>query len=244
MKILFLHITSDLEGPGTRKPAHPRHKLPPLDLGYCMSIARDLGHEPLLIDTGVEDASTGMITQLVSDQGVALVIIKPDVLGTGRARALAEEIKRSSRAVIIALGPVVTAYPGSYVNEMSAVDAAIVGEPETTFSAAAGRIERGENLAGIPGLYVRSHGTPAAMEPVICAGGLDELPFPAHEEFLKRPYTFLYPLKRREKRRFAVMMTSRDARTPARIARRSSGCPRARATGRVRSATSSRRSSS
>jgi radical SAM superfamily enzyme YgiQ (UPF0313 family) len=209
MKVCFINLTIDIDKQLAGKYLHPRHKLPPIDVGYCISAVEDMGHTAMFMDSSVEELSFKKIAGRLSEEKPAAVFIKPNILTYDITKNLINKIKASLDSPVILFGGVVSASPEMFINKDSLADIAILGEPEQTLKEILSKIESSSLLAGIPGTcYMENGGMVKEIARRYCTS-LDELSFPRHEYFLSRKYSFLYPLALKQKMKFALMLTTR-----------------------------------
>lgn len=209
MKILFINLTVDADNNREKRYSHPRHKLPPLDIGYCAAIAEQEGHEARFCDTWVEKLSLNELTETAAKYAPDIVVIKPEILTFALTLKLAEMLKGRLDTVITVMGPVATTNPEEFVTVNGPIDAAIIGEPEETFRELLKRRGGAMDISGMPGLRARNGAeviNGRAREPI---GDLDSLPLPLHKILLEKKYTFQYPVKQSGKVKFAAVLATR-----------------------------------
>lgn len=209
MRTVFLNITSDVVCRDAC--LHPRHKLPPADLGCSISLARLAGHEVAFIDTWVEPLSMDELLGRISSLAPALLVIRP---GLQTEDIVADLVRRLRAAVggslaIVAMGGYATSSPGAFINAASAIDLLVNGEPEMTMQEILDCRARGNKLTGIAGTIHYTDGRMVREPDRPLISDLDSLPQPAHDLFCGRGYTFLYPVQQKKKISFASVMTSR-----------------------------------
>lgn len=93
------------------------------------------------------------------------------------------------RARIIMGGPHPTLLPDEIMANET-VDAAVVGEGETTIVEIARRYEAGEDLEGVKGVHWRRNGEVIVNEPREFCNNLDQIPFPDRTMFRQENYGF------------------------------------------------------
>ena len=158
----------------------------PLGLGCVAAAAREAGHSvrvldlidakdtaPALADAirGFNPGAIGISLRNIDDQNMR----SPQVFFTDAA-GIIEEVRRLCDAPIILGGAGYSMYPEALLG-CSAADMGISGEGEGTITQVLARLERGEALIGIPGLYLSGQG---GSERVF-AGNLDGFPLPGPE---------------------------------------------------------------
>ena len=158
---------------------------PPLGVAYLAGAARRAGFPVSIIEAHAQDLSHQQVA-------IAIANIKPDVVGITSTTfnwPVVAELARSVRraypsAGIWVGGPQLSLYPEECMDAEAAVDVAVLGEGDETVVELLERLERGEELAGVPGTLVRGHGEDGAGEVVAGPGRapiaeLDTLALPA-----------------------------------------------------------------
>lgn len=213
MKILFINITTNFNNSANTKYPHPRHILPPLDIGYCAALLEKSGHKVSFIDTALGHYSISEVEKEIIENNVDIVVLKPCIMTYRITLELAKEIRARYSSYIICMGPMASTSPDFFVSEKSPVDLCIIGEPEYTLSEVVQELKNGDgtaNIAGTAHFYQRL----VIESPGELCGSLDSLPFPKHDFFIDRGYSFQYPLQMNSKRKFAAMLTSRGCPYP------------------------------
>jgi len=158
----------------------------PLPLGLnCVAVAaRNAGHDVRVIDLMTEKDNRSSVRE-------AIVAFHPEIIGISvrniddqnmeNPRFLLDQVKKVvtdcrnfSGVPIILGGAGYSIFPESALNYLEA-DMGIQGEGEMSFPLLLDRIERGVDLSGIPGLYVRGLGLQGKRSFV---KNLDRLPLP------------------------------------------------------------------
>lgn len=114
-----------------------------------------------------------------------LLSMSPDVLGltvtSGNvedSRRLISKMKVSRPDIVVAAGGIhPTLFDRLMLEKIPELDFCLRGEGEESFSALCQRLQKGEDVAGLPGLSYRSNGAVVRGEPQVVAD-LDGLPFP------------------------------------------------------------------
>ncbi|MDQ5987533.1 MAG: 2-hydroxyethylphosphonate methyltransferase [Syntrophus sp. SKADARSKE-3] len=163
-----------------------RMNILPLPLGLnCVAVAtRNAGHLVLLLDLMAEKDSKLAIME-------AITSFCPDVIGISvrnidsqnmdspillldQVKDVIDDCRTLSIAPIILGGAGYSIYPESALEYLEA-DMGIQGEGEVAFPVLLDKIQRGADLSGTPGLYLRGLGPQGKR---LYAEGLDELPLP------------------------------------------------------------------
>lgn len=152
----------------------------PLGIMYLASVARRLGHEVDLLDLRI------VANEEVKPRLDALMASKPGVIGFSAHSHHATTVRRLSAyvrrqepdALLLAGGPLATANT-DWVLENVPVDAAVIGEAETTFTDILNSRRDSRDWRGLPGLAHRADGKVVVNEPAAPITDLDSLPQPA-----------------------------------------------------------------
>lgn len=139
----------------------------PLGLHYVAAATRDKGHEVLILDLMTQADSRLTISRTIESfhpEVIGISIRNIDDQVMHGARFLLEEVKdvvrycRSSSAAPIVLGGAgYSIFPQAVLAYLNA-DMGIEGEGEAAFPQLLERLERGADLAGLPGLYRKGQG--------------------------------------------------------------------------------------
>ena len=160
----------------------------PMGLACIAAAARRAGHDVIVKDMRpVEKTSVlsetikefypdviGISVRNIDDQNME----EPSFLLDEAASALAE-CRKLSKAPIVLGGAGFSIFPEAALSYVGA-DMGIEGEGEIAFPALLDRLERGEDLAGLPGLHVAGQGLQGKRSFVRT---LDGLPFPDYGDF-------------------------------------------------------------
>ncbi len=207
MKVLFINITNNLKYHTNSKFSHPRHLLPPIDIGYCVALLEKAGYEISFIDTAIERYNIRGIGEKIIGEDVDVAVLKPHIMTYQLTLELAKEIRTYCR-YIICMGPVVSTSPDFFIFEESPIDLCIIGEPEYTLLEVFEKIKNGDNITNIAGT-VYFYQKLVVTSPRDLCNNLDALPFPKHELFINRGYFIQYPMRINSREKFGVMLTSR-----------------------------------
>ncbi|HCC47594.1 MAG TPA: hypothetical protein DEQ38_05695 [Elusimicrobia bacterium] len=191
--------------------------VPPLGILYlAASLRARLGAEVRLIDAYFESDAPGAAARAVRE-------LKPDVVGISCLTAesplaykIAAAVKAESPGTAVVLGgPHPSSDPGDALTT-PAVDAAVLGEGEETFTelvslikAAGPEWKKPENLRRVPGLAFRGEGGVEFSAPRPPIQDLDSLPFPAWDLLDYRRYWQVNGMSTMGNRAYLPMTTSR-----------------------------------
>ena len=207
MKIFFINITKNLEINTDKKLFHPRHILPPIDVGYCASLLEKAGYETLFIDTAIERYNILGICEKIIGEHVDVVVLKPNIMTYRLTLELARELKPYCQH-IICMGPVASMSVDFFIFDKSSIDFCIIGEPEYTLLEVINRIKNGQNVMHVAGAAYYNCKLIVETPRDLCEN-LDFLPYPKHELFIDKGYSFHYPINVNGKIKFGVILTSR-----------------------------------
>ena len=154
----------------------------PINLLSLAAAVREAGHQPVVWDFEVEPFSEKIVKQRAA-------ALQPGLVGlTGLtanikigARILGWIKEAAPGAFTVVGGPHGSALPERTLAEFPSIDAVVVGEGELTWVELAGRLERGESLAGTAGLCRREGETIVLEAPRERIRDLDTLPLPARD---------------------------------------------------------------
>jgi len=185
---------------------YPRHILPPMDIGYAAAVLDKEGFKTHFIDLEIEKKNSKSISSFLKKENINVLIIKSDIQVIKQALDLIRKIKGKRKA--IAMGPSMTLLPELFINKKSPIDIGIRYEPEYVLGYVLKSIKEGKdcyNLRGIVYLDKKIIINPKRS----LINNLDKLPFPKHEFFLNKNYSFYYPTSVRRKQRLGFVLTSR-----------------------------------
>lgn len=182
----------------------------PLGVLYLASSIRETGgHTPHIFDMNVE---SGGIPGVLSFAGK----FKPDIIGISARthetiimHELANQLKNTgSHAKIIVGGP----HPSAYVEETltdKAIDIAVIGEGEATFSELVPLLESGTDYSEVRGIALMKDGHVVKTEPRPFIEDLNTIPFPAWDLLKLGEYWKLSSFGRLGPRRYMSIFSSR-----------------------------------
>lgn len=201
MIITFINLKPNI------KSNHPRHILPPLDIGYCASLLEKRGNKVNLIDLRVKDYSINEIIHYTKEKKTDLMIIKPMIHTVEFTLRLAKKVKNKVKKIIL-IGHFSSLYYRSFISEYSGVDLVILNEPELTLLEFVENYKRDKNTNKIRGIAYYNNKI-VKTKPRDLIKDLDSLPFPKHELFVNKGYTFYYPVNIKKKINVGYILSSR-----------------------------------
>ncbi|MHB8908505.1 MAG: B12-binding domain-containing radical SAM protein [Syntrophales bacterium] len=179
--------------------------LVPLPLGLnCVAMAAQTsGHDVRVLDLMAEADSPSIVRDTVASFGPEVIGISvrniDDQAREGRfllddARRIVRECRRLTGAPIVLGGAGYSIFPEGVLDYLEA-DMGVRGEGEVVFPALLARLERREDLAGTPGLYLRDRGPQGKRT---FADDLDSLPVSgAHAFITSRDPDLMLPFQTR-----------------------------------------------
>ncbi len=146
-------------------------------------------HDIRLIDMALDHLTVDQVVERVGR-------FHPDLIGLGvrtveaaTMHALARKLKKTLPEVpIVAGGPHPTAIPQAVLSDR-AIDCAVIGEGEVTFTELVDRVARGQTWKGLAGCAWRDEDTVRLGPPRPLVEDLDSLPFPAWDLLDLRAYS-------------------------------------------------------
>jgi radical SAM superfamily enzyme YgiQ (UPF0313 family) len=199
-KILFLRLSS----PDVYR-AHPRNLLPPLQLGYMISLVKN-NYEVHFIDCRITSLTIDEIAKKTLDFNPDLIVSTFFTYDYRYAMRFFNEIKKEINPLILCIGHHASCAPRSLIFEGSPVDYLLLGECELDFVKFLEYLETNEYLEKINSLFSlkkKDIPKPAMIE------NLDSLPFPRHELFNSKFYRSVYPLKIKKRIEWGYMLSTR-----------------------------------
>jgi radical SAM superfamily enzyme YgiQ (UPF0313 family) len=168
----------------------PNQESPPLGIGYLLAVAKQRGFRAQFIDMAVERFSVGDLLSHIGEVSPKVVGFTAYTIHIKSAGYIAREIKKQFRDVLVCAGGVhATVTPKETLEEFESFDFAVCGEAELLLPELIESIERGTPLSHIRGVVTREK-KEFSRQAVEC---LDDLPFPAWEDFNLADYQGCYP---------------------------------------------------
>jgi anaerobic magnesium-protoporphyrin IX monomethyl ester cyclase len=178
--------------------------IPPLGLMYLASSARaaNPGLRVRIVESSLDCPSDEAFTGILRE-------MRPQVVGIRAIAFFEEELRRiaglaAGAALIVVGGPIVQAYKARLLEEVPAIDVAVKGEGEATFS----RILAGEPLEDIPGIIFRGANGIVENPDAAEIADVDSIPMPAYDlidlDLYSRHLSYAY-----NHRRQGILLTSR-----------------------------------
>jgi len=179
----------------------------PLGTLYVAASLRQAGHEVRFFN-GAFQRNDQILSGLAAF-APRIVGLYATAFGWHKARAAAADVRALLPASFIVAGGPYPMYAGAQcLRESPELDAVALGEAEDMMVELAGRLERGEDLAGLAGIAFRRGGeiVENGQRPLIL--DLDRLPFPARD-LLGDTASYVPPPATYRRTPVAVMITSR-----------------------------------
>jgi radical SAM superfamily enzyme YgiQ (UPF0313 family) len=152
---------------------------PPLGLAYLAAAVRRPGRDLVILDAEALGVPDPDLPAAIPAEAAILGVTATTLAWPAVRRLSAALAARFPRAVLVAGGPQLTAFPEDSL-AASAFHAAVVGEGETSFADLVARVESGRPFDDVPGCAVRlPDGGVRVNRPIPWIEDLDALPFPA-----------------------------------------------------------------
>jgi len=199
-KILFLRLSS----PDIYK-AHPRNVLPPLQLGYMISLVGNT-YKIQFIDCRITSPTIEDIVKKTLYFDPDLIVSTFFTYDYKYAMEFFKKIKKIINPLILCIGHHASCAPRSLIFEGSPVNFLLLGECELDFVKFLEYVRVGKSLEEIDSLFSLRKADipkPAMIE------NLDALPFPKHELFKSEFYTSVYPLKMKKRIKWGYILSTR-----------------------------------
>ena len=202
MNVCFINLSVD----AFQKKSYPRHSLPPMDIGYAAAVLEKEGFNTTFIDLEVEEKNAEEILSVLEKESIDFIVIKSDIQVISKSLDLIKKVKGKRK--VIAIGPSLTLTPGSLIYKNSSVDMGIGFEPEYTLAKLLKRITKGKDYHNLKGIvYFKERIIINPKSSLI--KDLDNLPFPKHDLFLNKQYSFFYPTGLKKRQKLGFILTSR-----------------------------------
>ena len=168
----------------------PNQESPNIGVGYLLAQAKKLGIKASFIDMVLDHHTVEDVVDFVKKHRPSLIGFNAFTPHIKAAGFVAEKIKLEVPNIKIGAGGVhASAIPHETLEEFPAFDFTYVGEGEDTLAEILEKLDNEEEFAKIPGVVVRGRGQFRSS----WTKCLDELPFPAWEEFNLPVYGGLAP---------------------------------------------------
>lgn len=179
----------------------------PLGTLYVAASLRQAGHEVRFFNGAFQGSDR--ILQGLAAFAPRIVGLYSTAFGWHKARAAAADVRALLPASFIVAGGPYPMYAGAQcLRESPELDAVALGEAEDAMVELAGRLEGGEDLAGLAGIAFRRGGEIVENEQRPLILDLDRLPFPARD-LLGDTASYVPPPATYRRTPVAVMITSR-----------------------------------
>ena len=168
----------------------PNQESPNIGVGYLLAQAKKLGIKASFIDMVLDHHTVEDVVDFVKKHRPSLIGFNAFTPHIKAAGFVAEKIKLEVPNIKIGAGGVhASAIPHETLEEFPAFDFTYVGEGEDTLAEILEKLDNEEEFVKIPGVVVRGRGQFRSS----WTKCLDELPFPAWEEFNLPVYGGLAP---------------------------------------------------
>ena len=168
----------------------PNQETPHIGLAYLLAIAKKEGLRAKYVDMVMDSFSLEQLVDYVAQTKPSLIGLTAFTVQIRAAGSIAAKIKREFPGITICIGgPHATAIPKRTLEEFPAFDFVVYGEGEILLPKIFHALESEEALAKLNGVVMRNKDD-LAWDWV---KNLDDLPFPAWEEFNLSNYPGTYP---------------------------------------------------
>lgn len=191
---------------------HPQDVAAPLDIGYSISILRKDNHDVSFIDTEAEKYSMKKVLEEIKEINPNIIFIHCMTPTAEVLLKLANLIKESKiKVLIVAMGQHATVLPKTFLFKDSPVDLCINGEAELTIKELVNYHSKSKNIYSINSItyFDKKNNKIHYNKQRELISNLDELPFPAHDLFMKDSYKIYYPIRLYKKVKWGFMLSSR-----------------------------------
>lgn len=201
-RILLVRVTSSV----IDEVGFPRGYRPPFPLKYMEALLKEADYSVKLIDCLINPCSMETLVETSLNWRPHLVVILSTTIDFGYLLKYVQLLKAKGEDLLVAaIGQDVTARPKEYLFSKSAIDIALLGEPEIEMLTLLRSLNQGEDINKIKTDYLKQIETP---EP-LTVSNLDELPFPSYSPIELRKYSFPYPLRVKRRVRWGHILSSR-----------------------------------
>jgi radical SAM superfamily enzyme YgiQ (UPF0313 family) len=178
---------------------------PPLTLATLAALLKEEGHTVFARDYVAEDCPLDLLLEDIRNFNPQLIVMNTVAASLYNDISVAEVIKKQNPSIYLTfIGLHATAVPESVFNSGTAVDSAIIGEPDNVIINLANALQNNTPLDKIKNIAFRNNGTIIKTKIEPCWIDIDTLPMPAWEFFDIKKY--LLPFSRKP---FLLVTTSR-----------------------------------
>lgn len=203
MKVCFVNLTYSL----TPEKEHPRHILPPLDIGYCASLLDKNGHVTDFIETATKKDLLGYVINYLKKEGADIVVLKPSIHTLDFTLRLAKKIRKLTKHIFV-IGPLASLNPALFLFKGSSIDACVINEAESTLLEVINTLQSNKSIKKVKGIAYFRNGIVRTQSRENIKN-LGALPFPKHSFFINKGYTFYYPVNIKKRMNVGYMLSSR-----------------------------------
>ncbi|MFH1641555.1 MAG: radical SAM protein [Nanoarchaeota archaeon] len=201
MKITFINLKPNI------KSDHPRHTLPPLDIGYCASLLEKKGNKTYLVDQNIWGYTINQLRDSIIKNKSDILIVKPGINNVKYTLELSNKTKDIVKKIFL-IGPFASLYYKDFIFKESPIDLVVLNEPELTLLELSENYGKDKELRNIEGVVYYDKKIIITRQRKLIKK-LDILPFPKHEFFIRKGYTFYYPVNIRKKTNTGYILSSR-----------------------------------
>jgi len=209
--IAFVNVTPEIKNQINSRRRHPRHYLPPIDIGYSAALLESKDYKCSLLDTTLASFSYLEIMNSADLLLADIIVLRPNENAYDLTIKLANDLRDriGSEVFLFVIGPVASMSVDYFMFPETPFDLCLIGEPEYGLVEALELLERGRHLRGIRGTAYVCDGKLRIEGKREAIVDLDSLPLPKHDFFLDKGYLFFYPVKGMIKKKVGFMLASR-----------------------------------
>jgi len=189
--------------------AHPENVMMPVDIGIMATIADQMGHETLLIDTEAEAWTLDSLAARIRDLRPGLIFLKAKSPSNRQVFSLFRHPDlRDLDTEIIGFSHAFGESPETFLISDIPVSCVIVREPEATMREVLSKWTDGSWRA-VRGIAYRHEDQVIRTEERELLDDLDELPVPKYDWFLNSRYFTYYPMPPFIRKKVGFMLAGR-----------------------------------
>jgi len=168
----------------------PNQETPHIGMAYLLAVARKLGLKSKYIDMVMDGVAIEELLDYMATARPTLIGFTAFTIQIRTAGIIAAQIKRELPSTTICVGgPHAAATPKQTLDEFPSFDFIVCGEGEGLIPKILGAMGNEDKLSKLPGVVTRNGGQ-VAWQPIT---NVDDLPFPAWEDFNLSKYPGTYP---------------------------------------------------
>ena len=200
-KIFFIRIAE----PEQNGYYHPRNRIPPLRMGYMISMLKK-EYEIRFLDTYIIRYSSNLLINKTIEFDPAVLVIDFEAKDCQYALEYAKQVRKTCPHVkMICMGPYASVLSEDLIFEGSPVDFVLMGECEHDILKVIRALDSIEDLKKINSLYFREK----TRAEIALIDDLNSLPMPQHTFFNPKDYFSIYPIPVNVELKWGYILSSR-----------------------------------